>query len=275
MIGHKHRARKRFGQNFLHSRAVINAIIDSIKPKATDHLVEIGPGLGALTKPLLQQVEKLHAIELDHDLIEHLQKDKSISDHNELILHNVDVLEFNFQNLYESYDTRKKLRLVGNLPYNISTPLLFHTLRFRTCIEDMHFMLQKELGDRISASQGSKAYGRLSVLMQYFCTVESLFQVSPSAFKPQPKVDSVILRIIPKSPASTQEVTFEALQSATRQAFSARRKTLRNNFRDRLSEAEIAQAGISPDARAETLDLTQFIALAKLCEFTANSDENR
>jgi len=274
MNPHRHQARKRFGQNFLHDQSIINAIVDCINPHVDDNIVEIGPGLGALTRPLLARVNTLHAIELDRDLIDHLNSDPTLNtvpgnqqtrkDPGALVLHNADALKFDFSEFTQSLASSQKLRLVGNLPYNISTPLLFHLLKSRACIEDMTFMLQKELVDRIVSNSGTKTYGRLSVMLQYYCNVEALLEVPPHAFTPPPKVQSSVLKLTPKSSEQTQHIDFEALESVVRLAFASRRKTLRNNFRNELEEQHLDAAGINPRARAETLDLTQFINLATL-----------
>jgi len=177
-------------------------------------------------------------------------------------LFNADALDFDFAGLCESIGHAGKLRLVGNLPYNISTPLLFRLLQYRDCIHDMHFMLQKELVDRICADPGNKTYGRLSVMLQYYCRVDALLEVPPSAFSPPPKVQSAVIRICPKPADQTRHTSFEALESVVRLAFAMRRKTLRNNFRGELDEQALNRAGVDPAARAETLDLAQFVNLA-------------
>ncbi|MCW8829583.1 MAG: 16S rRNA (adenine(1518)-N(6)/adenine(1519)-N(6))-dimethyltransferase RsmA [Gammaproteobacteria bacterium] len=253
-----HRPRKRFGQNFLHDTGVIRGIIAAIHPRSGEHLVEIGPGLGALTEPLLELLGEMDAVELDRDLVPHLQQ--LFTNRGELRIHNTDALKFDFCSLLGADSTL--LRVVGNLPYNISTPLIFHLLEQSHCIEDMHFMLQKEVVERLAAGPGGGDYGRLSVMVQYHCRVEKLFTVPPGAFNPPPKVYSAIVRLTPYSelphPARDEKV-FARLVA---QAFSQRRKTLRNNLKKVLDTATIESLGIDPGARPETLSLQQFVALA-------------
>jgi len=251
----EHRPRKRFGQNFLHDQQVIQQIIAAISVRETDFLVEIGPGQGALTKPLLTQISHLVAIEFDRDLVQYLQS----QNWGELTLYQADVLKFDFAQL-----NQPTLRIVGNLPYNISTPLLFHVLNYAEMVQDMVFMLQKEVVDRIVAKPNCADYGRLSVMLQYHCHVEKLFDVSPQAFNPPPKVDSSIVQLIPhpKPPvAVNNKALFDKLVA---QAFTQRRKTLRNNLKPLLSSEQIEQVGINPQVRAETLNLKEFAALSNL-----------
>ncbi|MEK7989397.1 MAG: 16S rRNA (adenine(1518)-N(6)/adenine(1519)-N(6))-dimethyltransferase RsmA [Thiotrichaceae bacterium] len=251
----EHRPRKRFGQNFLHDQQVIQQIIAAISVRESDFLVEIGPGQGALTKPLLTQISHLVAIEFDRDLVQYLQS----QNWGELTLYQADVLKFDFAQL-----NQPTLRIVGNLPYNISTPLLFHVLNYAEMVQDMVFMLQKEVVDRIVAKPNCTDYGRLSVMLQYHCHVEKLFDVSPQAFNPPPKVDSSIVQLIPhpKPPvAVNNKALFDKLVA---QAFTQRRKTLRNNLKPLLSSEQIEQVGINPQVRAETLNLEEFAALSNL-----------
>jgi 16S rRNA (adenine1518-N6/adenine1519-N6)-dimethyltransferase len=251
-----HRPRKRFGQNFLHDPVVIDKIISAIHPLPSDTLVEIGPGQGAITYPLLHAAGRLTVIELDRDLVEPLKE--NAAGPGELIVHNADALSFDFCALGES----EQLRVIGNLPYNISTPLLFHLLDQHHCIRDMHFMLQKEVVDRMAASPGTGQYGRLSVMLQYRCRVTPLFTIGPAAFKPPPRVASAFVRLEPYREPLIQ-ISNEALfATLVRQAFSQRRKTLRNTLRDLLDVEEITGLGIDPSARAESLDLAAFAALA-------------
>jgi len=256
----EHRARKRFGQNFLHDRGIIDRIVRAIHPKAGQRLVEIGPGLGALTLPLLEAAGRLEVVELDRDLIPKLQE--RCAGHGELVIHSADALRFDFCALAGAGE---KLRLAGNLPYNIPTPLIFHLLDQAKCIDDMHFMLQKEVVDRLAAEPDSSDYGRLSVMVQYRCEVERLFTVPPGAFTPAPKVDSAIVRLAPhaKPPVEVNDVA--SLEKVVAQAFSQRRKTLRNTLKGVLEAAEIEAAGIDPQRRAETLSLQEFAALANRC----------
>jgi 16S rRNA (adenine1518-N6/adenine1519-N6)-dimethyltransferase len=251
-----HRPRKRFGQNFLHDPAVIGRIVAAINPSSSDKLVEIGPGQGAITVPLLQRAVRLAVVELDRDLIEPLQT--RCADQGELTVYNADALGFDFCAIAGD----SPLRIVGNLPYNISTPLLFHLLAQHDCIRDMHFMLQKEVVERMAAAPGSRQYGRLSVMLQYRCEVTHLFDIGPGAFSPPPKVESAFVRLMPyaRPPIRVNdEIVFEQL---VRQAFSQRRKTLRNTLRGMLEAEAISALGIDPKARAETLAISDFAALA-------------
>lgn len=255
-----HIARKRFGQNFLHDYGIIHTIIASLSAKPGQHWVEIGPGQGALTAPLLKQVGELDVVELDRDLVG-LLKAKFAGQAN-LRIHSADALRFDFASLAP---THEKIRIVGNLPYNISTPLMFHLLDSTNCIEDMHFMLQKEVVDRICAEPGSKKYGRLSVMMQYYCTAEWLFDVPPESFDPEPQVMSAIIRLKPHlaPPVAVQDVA--VLGKVVTQAFSQRRKTLRNSLKKMLPEAEIAALGIDGNLRAEEISLAEFAKLSNRC----------
>jgi 16S rRNA (adenine1518-N6/adenine1519-N6)-dimethyltransferase len=255
----KHRARKRFGQNFLHDQGIIRQIIRSIAPQPSDHLVEIGPGQGALTGGLVSSGCQLDIVELDRDLVPFLQAEFGAT--QGLNIHSADALEFNFGQLCAD---EKKLRIVGNLPYNISTPLIFHLLTFAPQIVDMHFMLQLEVVNRLAATPGNKAWGRLGVMTQYHCRIDALFEVPPSAFHPEPKVQSAIVRLVPHAKAPTDPGQQQRLQRVVTAAFSQRRKTLRNTLRDLISVQQLESLGIDPGARAETLDLQQFIALSDL-----------
>jgi 16S rRNA (adenine1518-N6/adenine1519-N6)-dimethyltransferase len=251
----EHRPRKRFGQNFLQHPQVIQQIIAAIAPREDDFLVEIGPGKGALTQPLLAQVQRLAAIEFDRDLVQYLNN----QNWGELTIYQADVLKFDFAQLNQPV-----LRIVGNLPYNISTPLLFHVLQYADRVQDMVFMLQKEVVERIVAKPNCADYGRLSVMLQYYCQTEKLFDVSPTAFYPPPKVDSSVIQLIPHQTPPVQihdKTQFEKLVAL---AFSQRRKTLRNNLKPLLTTEQIEQVGINPQVRAETLTLVEFAALANL-----------
>lgn len=253
-----HRARKRFGQNFLTDYSIIEEILGSLQVRAGEHWVEIGPGQGALTAPLLNSAIKLDVIELDRDLVALLNK--KFRGLERLTIHSADALNFDFQGLAESHE---KLRIVGNLPYNISTPLLFHLLENTDCIQDMHFMLQKEVVDRICAEPGSKKYGRLSVMTQYYCDAEHLFDVPPESFDPAPQVTSSIIRLIPHSSPPVTVDSIADLNTVVVQAFSQRRKTIRNSLRNLVSETTFAELGIDPSARAETLSLEEYAALSR------------
>ncbi|MFT5395482.1 MAG: 16S rRNA (adenine1518-N6/adenine1519-N6)-dimethyltransferase [Gammaproteobacteria bacterium] len=255
MNSDNHRARKRFGQNFLHDQSVIQRIVDSINPQEHDHIIEIGPGKGALTLPLLNRVEKLNVIEIDKDLAAGLKT--NFGNEKRLTIHVADALNLDF-NSFDHTD----LRIVGNLPYNISTPILFHLLQYRERIKDMTFMLQKELVDRICANSGNKQYGRLSIMLQYYCDVESLFVVKPAAFTPSPKVDSAIIKLTPLPHPRYELSDHDSLKVIVRESFSQRRKTIRNSLRKYLDESTIRSAGIAPEIRAENLEISDFVKLA-------------
>lgn len=248
-----HIARKRFGQNFLSSPGVIADIVSAINPRPDDCMVEIGPGLGAMTVPLMAGLKHLHVVEIDRDLIARLKENHS---HDKLTIHEGDALEFDFGSL-----TEKNLRIVGNLPYNISTPILFHLSTFASQVRDMHFMLQKEVVDRMVAVPGEGDVGRLSIMLQYRYDMDSLFIVPPTAFVPAPKVDSAIVRMIPK-PASALTAKDESLfGDVVTAAFSQRRKMLRNTLKGIISEAGLEALGIAPTARAETLAVSDYIRI--------------
>lgn len=252
-----HRPRKRFGQNFLHDASVLQHIIATVDPHRDDHIVEIGPGKGFLTQPLLEQSGRVDVIELDRDLVAYLAEKFRAKD--TLYIHSADALTFNYCLLEKSPE---KLRIVGNLPYNISTPLMFHLLDYTKCIRDMHFMLQKEVANRLAAQAGTAAYGRLSLMIQYYCHVERLFFVAPGSFTPAPKVDSAFVRLVPhgKPPVHvTDEFIFKQLIA---QAFSQRRKTIRNSLKRSLTTDQILAAGIDPGLRAEALTLAEFALLS-------------
>ena len=253
----QHVARKRFGQHFLQDENVITRIVNAINPQAGDHLVEIGPGLGVLTEALLAYVHHMDAVELDRDLIPRLAE--RCGPLGKLTIHAADALRFDFASLMND---KNPLRIVGNLPYNISTPLMFHLLEFRHLIRDMHFMLQKEVVDRLAAQPGNKDYGRLSVMMQYHCQVESLFNVPPDAFSPPPKVDSAIVRLVPYENPVVRVKDLQALEKIVTAAFSQRRKTLRNTLRNCLTAEQIEAQDIEPGRRAETVSLDEFAKLA-------------
>ncbi len=262
----EHQPRKRFGQHFLHDPGVIRRIVTGIAPRPGDHLVEIGPGEGAITLELLRAVGQLDAVELDRDLIEPLRaRSAGIGT---LTVHSADALRFDFCSLVRA---EEKLRVVGNLPYNISTPLLFHLLDQAACIRDMHFMLQKEVVERMAAAPGGKDYGRLSVMLQARCEVTPLFTIGPGAFRPPPKVDSAVVRLVPRAAplAITDEAMFARVVAA---AFAQRRKTLRNGLKGLLTAEAIAALGIEPGVRAEQLPLGDFVRLANAaCKLAAEA----
>ena len=250
------RPRKRYGQHFLHDQTVIQRIIDSILAASPCPLVEIGPGRGALTCPLLRRVEHLDVIEIDRDLAAALMKKCPYPE--KLTVYNTDALKFDFR----SHAAGRKLCLVGNLPYNISTPLLFHLLDFIDCIEDMLFMLQKEVAERICAGAGTHQYGRLSIMVQSLCRAESLFTVGAGAFTPAPKVESAVIRLAPipeNEKPSTDRAGFSRL---VRTAFSHRRKTLRNALKGLATETVLRQLGIPPTARPQDLTVAEYVKIA-------------
>ena len=249
-----HRPRKRFGQNFLQSPDVIQKIIAAIKAQPKDHLIEIGPGLGVLTEFLLAQVEHLDVIEIDRDLSSQLLV--SLGHSQKLTLYTQDVLHFDF-NIFET----KNMRVVGNLPYNITTPLIFHLLKFESHIKDMHFMLQKEVVDRLCAAPNSKNYGRLSIMAQYYCETEYLFSVAPSAFYPAPKVNSAFVRLMPR-PFSIQATNITLLQKITRDAFNLRRKRLSNALKPYLKLEDFIALELEPSLRPEVLSVSDFVKIS-------------
>lgn len=254
-----HRPRKRFGQNFLHDQAIINSILRCFNPHVSDNILEIGPGLGALTKPLLGIVNTLNAIEIDTDLHAHLITLPASKGKLKII--NADALTVDYQQFGE------ELRIIGNLPYNISTPLLIKLLQLTPQIKDMHFMLQKEVVQRLAAPPGSKAYGRLSVMAQYYCDVTELLHVPPTAFHPEPKVDSAIVQLTPFKSPRYPEVAFSELEALVAKAFSMRRKTLANNLKPLLSAAELISLNIDPQWRPEQISVINYVNIAK---FLAN-----
>jgi 16S rRNA (adenine1518-N6/adenine1519-N6)-dimethyltransferase len=250
-----HRARKRFGQNFLHDRQVIERIIAAINPQTNDTVIEIGPGLAALTRPLLEKLPHLHAIELDRDLAARLRAEFPP---DRLTVHEGDALKFDFARFGSD------LRVVGNLPYNISSPLLFHLASFAGQIRDLHFMLQKEVVWRMAAGPDSADYGRLSVMLQAQFRVEKLFIVPPGAFTPAPKVDSAIVRLTPLPADQVAWRDPERFGRVVAQAFAMRRKTLRNNLKGLIAIEAMEAIGIDPGCRAETLSVADFARLAAI-----------
>jgi len=260
-----HKPRKRFGQNFLHDISVLQHIIAVIDPRTDDHIVEIGPGKGILTQPLLDQSDHVEVIELDRDLVVYLHEKFAAT--KSLQIYSADALTFDYCRLATA---PKKLRIVGNLPYNISTPLMFHLLEYTACIGDMHFMLQKEVADRLAAQPGTAAYGRLSLMIQYHFIVERLFIVSPGSFNPVPKVDSAFIRLVPHSQPPVHVADQALFKQLISQAFSQRRKTIRNSLKGTLTTDEIVAANIDPGLRAEALSLAEFARLSNTV-----SDSNR
>ncbi|OBW99267.1 16S rRNA (adenine(1518)-N(6)/adenine(1519)-N(6))-dimethyltransferase RsmA [Gallibacterium genomosp. 1] len=253
-----HTARKRFGQNFLHDDQIIQSIVAAINPQANDFLIEIGPGLGALTEPVAEQIEHLTVIELDRDLAERLRHHPFL--HQKLTVIEQDVMRFDFQQLAQQAE--KPLRIFGNLPYNISTPLMFHLFQYHNVIQDMHFMLQKEVVNRLCAGPNSKAYGRLTIMAQYFCQVIPVLEVPPSAFKPAPKVDSAVVRLVPHKVLPHPVKDLYWLNRVCTQAFNQRRKTLRNSLMDLFTAEQLTELGIKLTDRAENLTIADYTRLA-------------
>ena len=248
-----HRPRKRFSQNFLIDEAAIAAIVAAIGPRAGDSMVEIGPGRGAITRPLARIAHPLHVVEIDRDIVARLARDFA---RGELIVHEGDALDFDFAALGPA------LRVVGNLPYHISTPLLFHLADCAPALRDIHVMLQDEVVERMVAAPGSSDYGRLSVMLQYRFDMEKVLDVPPEAFRPPPKVDSAGVRMIPRGPNVLRARDESVLAEIVAAAFSQRRKTLRNTLGGRLSPADFAALRIDPQARAQTLSVEEFVRIA-------------
>ena len=253
----RQRPRKRFGQHFLRDSGVLRRIVAAIDPQPGERLVEIGPGLGALTVPLLAAVGDLDVVELDRELLEPLRA--RCAGRGRLRIHHADALSFDFAALRGNGPS---LRVTGNLPYNISTPLLFHLLAQAGDLRDLHFLLQREVVERMAASPGTKDYGRLSVMIQYRCRVEPLFAVGPEAFRPPPKVWSALVRLVPRETYVVALRNEDHLAEVVRRAFAQRRKTLRNSLQGLLDVRQIAAAGVDPGARPETLSLEAFAALS-------------
>lgn len=264
----KHAPRKRFGQNFLHDTNVIAQIVTAIRLDRQDNLLEIGPGLGALTEPLLAAVDGMTVIELDRDLAAKLKINIGANSHPDFTIINDNAMHIDYRDLAAKVG-KGAFRVVGNLPYNISTPILFRLLEFSDVIKDMHFMLQKEVVDRITAEPNTKEYGRLSVIIQYYCQSEYLLTVPKGAFNPPPKVTSAVFRLIPYATKPISAIDESIFELVVREVFNHRRKTLRAIFRANallptLEEADFERMAINPQARPETLDVAQFVALADL-----------
>jgi 16S rRNA (adenine1518-N6/adenine1519-N6)-dimethyltransferase len=256
-----HTARKRFGQNFLHDNYVIDQIVSVIAPQKGQHMVEIGPGLGALTEPVCELIDELTVIELDRDLAARLRTHPFIA--SKLTIVETDALKYDFTELMSD---ERPLRIFGNLPYNISTPLMFHLFSFANKVQDMHFMLQKEVVNRLAASPGNKNYGRLSVMAQYHCHVIPVLQVPPGAFNPPPKVDSAVVRLIPHQEKPVSLLNEATLHTVCAQAFNQRRKTIRNSLKESLTEQQLIDLDINPELRAENLSLEQYAKIANAVE---------
>ncbi len=260
-----HKAKKQFGQNFLVDQNIIADIVRAIHPQPDDHMVEIGPGLGALTRPLLNRLNTLHVVEIDRDIIARLKTDYP---QEKIVIHAGDALKFDFAEL------PVPLRIVGNLPYNISSPLLFHFADYAAHITDMHFMLQNEVVERMVASPSTPEYGRLSVMLQYRFYMEKLIDVPPQSFRPAPKVDSAIVRMIP-IPKNKILVEDEAVfAKVVMAAFGQRRKTLRNTLRGHLADDALAHLGIDAQLRAENLDFKDYARIANWIAAQTNGEAN-
>lgn len=254
-----HFARKRFGQNFLNDKYIIDNIVSAIDPQLEDKLVEIGPGLGALTEPVGEKVSSLTVIELDRDLAARLQTHPFLGP--KLTIFQQDAMAFDFAELV--LQQGQPLRVFGNLPYNISTPLMFHLFSFTRAIKDMHFMLQKEVVNRLVAGPDTKAYGRLTVMAQYYCQIIPVLEVPPQAFTPPPKVDSAVVRLVPHQHSPYPEVDVKILSRITTEAFGKRRKTIRNSLGHLFSETVLQDLQIDPKLRAENLSIPQYCQLAQ------------
>lgn len=253
-----HFARKRFGQNFLYDNYIIESIVAAIQPKKGEALVEIGPGLAALTVPVSKFVDHLTVIEIDRDLASRLVENPFLQ--NKISVIEQDALNFDFNKLSDTLG--QPLRVFGNLPYNISTPLMFHLFEYALIITDMHFMLQKEVVTRLVAAPNSKSYGRLSVMAQYYCQIIPVLEVPPTAFKPAPKVDSAVVKLIPYKEKPYLVNDIRVLSRITTEAFNQRRKTIRNSLSNLFNSEQIAELGIDPNLRAENLTVQQYCLLA-------------
>lgn len=258
-IESEHKARKRFGQNFLIDHQIINAIVQAVVPRKDDVLVEIGPGKGAITELLADATEHLRVIELDRDLVPWLKV--KFEKHPDFQLFQADALKFDFAQLIKP---GQRFRVVGNLPYNISTPLIFHLLSYASAIHDMHFMLQKEVVKRMAALPGESAYGRLGIMVQYFCQVDDLFDVPPESFDPAPKVDSAIVRLIPHQNLPYKSNHFATLERIVNLAFQQRRKTLRNSLKNHVSADQLDDLPVDLSLRPEEISLSEYVAISNL-----------
>ena len=249
----KYIAKKRFGQNFLTDQSIIQALVNAITPKPDDLMVEIGPGLGALTQPLIRELQHLHVVEIDRDIISWMQ---GFYPDGKITIHSYDALKFDFKTIGD------RIRVAGNLPYNISSPILFHLLDNVQTIIDMHFMLQKEVVERMVAAPSTPAYGRLSVMLQYKLHMEYLFTVPPEAFDPPPKVESAFVRCVPHTKLPFPAADEKLFAKVVLNAFGQRRKTLRNTLKSMLEDDDFAKLDINPQLRAENLSLEKFVAIA-------------
>ena len=263
-----HKTRKRFGQNFLHDHGVIRHIVACIGPKKGQRLVEIGPGKGALTEGIISVTERMDVVELDRDLIPILKV--NLFRFPELTVHEADAMKFDFTSLRTE---EQAIRVVGNLPYNISTPLIFHLLSQVSAIEDMHFMLQKEVVNRLAAGPGTKAYGRLTVMAQYYCKVTPVLEVPPTAFVPPPKVDSAVVRLQPYEVLPYPAKDLKWLDRVCREGFNQRRKTVRNCYKSLIDKEVLEELGVNPGMRPENLTLEQFVDMANWLYDTHSADK--
>jgi len=252
-----HQAKKRFGQNFLHNEAIISQIVDAINPEPNENLVEIGPGLGALTEPVIERAGDISVVELDRDLAHRLRHHPFLAKH--LTIYEQDALKFDFSAIVTP---EKPLRIFGNLPYNISTPLIFHLLTFKDKVKDMHFMLQKEVVERMAAGHNCKSYGRLSIMTQYQCQVMPVMEIGPEAFQPPPKVDSAIVRLIPHKTIKNPVKDINLLNQVCLTAFNQRRKTIRNSFKKLIPAEQLTSLGLDASLRPENLTLDNYVTLA-------------
>lgn len=261
MLNHEsqHKARKRFGQNFLIDHGIIRDIVRSVHPHKDDVIVEIGPGKGAITQLLADACDNLNVIELDRDLVPWLKV--KFEKHPNFQLYQADALQFDFAQLMRN---DKPLRIVGNLPYNISTPLIFHLLSYASKVQDMHFMLQKEVVKRMAAQPGESAYGRLGIMVQYYCAVEDLFDVPPTSFDPAPKVDSAIVRLIPYKELPFVANNIKTLETLVNIAFQQRRKTLRNSLKQLLTTEQMESLPVDLSLRPEEISLPEYVAMSNL-----------
>lgn len=267
-----HKAKKRFGQNFLNDADIIDRIVRAISPKVGDKLLEIGPGLGAITEPVAELTDQLNVVELDRELADRLKSHPFYG--SKLNIFQGDALQFDFNEIIKPGE---KFKIFGNLPYNISTPLLFHLYNYLDCIENMHFMLQKEVVNRMCAAPNSKAFGRLSVMTQYYCKTIPVTEVPPSAFIPPPKVDSAVIRLIPKPHEERNQVNPATLNTVCLEAFNQRRKTLRNSLSNIVSQDILLELDVDPNLRAENLTLAEFIKIAQWLDNnkqSKNTDEH-
>ncbi len=251
--------RKRFGQHFLHDQNILHKMVDYIAPQEGEHLVEIGPGQGALTQHLLPLASHLDIIEIDRDLVPLLEQ--QYADYPQLHIYNQDVLQFDWPSLVKD---EKKLRVIGNLPYNISTPLLFRLFNHANIIQDMFFLLQKEVVDRLCANVGSSHYGRLSIMAQYYCHNEMLFTVGPEVFNPPPKVDSAYIHMQPREQPEVIATDIEQLRKVVTEAFSHRRKTLHNALKRVIDSVELKKIGINPMLRPQEISVAEYVKISNL-----------